>query len=171
MPDPTPLLAPAERLADRFRSMPQSKLTRFAPFGLRLARRLAVLAQQLEGLPVRELPEAGVFAVGDQIALAAHDLAAALAGTGSGSRSGSGSQSGSRSGAGSGFGSGSGSGVDSGSDSGAHSGFDPGTEPEAEPEQAEQTEQTGAGEAALAEALGLVAELAQRLATTRSAMM
>ena len=78
MPDPTPLLAPAERLADRFRSMPQSKLTQFAPLGLGLARRLADLAQQLEGLPVRELPDAGVFAVGDQIALAAHDLGAAL---------------------------------------------------------------------------------------------
>ncbi|MBC3842771.1 hypothetical protein GXW82_29085 [Streptacidiphilus sp. 4-A2] len=79
MPDPTPLLAPAERLADRFRSMPQSKLTRHAPSGLRLARQLAARAQRLEGLPVQELPDAGIFAVGDQLAVAAHDLAAVLA--------------------------------------------------------------------------------------------
>ncbi|QMU75084.1 hypothetical protein GXW83_04235 [Streptacidiphilus sp. PB12-B1b] len=77
MPDPSPFLAAAERLADRFRSMPESSLTRLAPVGLDLARRLAVAAQRLEGLPVREMPEAGVFVVGDQIALAAHDLAAA----------------------------------------------------------------------------------------------
>lgn len=159
MPDPTPLLAPAERLADRFRSMPQSKLTQFAPLGLRLARRLAVLAQQLEGLPVRELPDAGVFAVGDQIALAAHDLAAALAGTAAGAEPDAEPD------PDSGFESGSGSGSGSGVGSGSRSGFDPGTEPGAEPGQA------GAGEAALAEALALLAELAQRLATTRSAMM
>lgn len=59
--------------------MPQSRLTVLAPEGLALARRLAGWAQQLEGLPVRELPEVGVFAVGDQIALAAHELAAAVA--------------------------------------------------------------------------------------------
>ena len=171
MPDPTPLLAPAERLADRFRSMPQSKLTQFAPLGLGLARRLADLAQQLEGLPVRELPDAGVFAVGDQIALAAHDLAAALAGTGSAAEpepeSGAGSGAGSGGGSGSRPGSRSGSlsGSDSGFDSGSETGFGPGDEAGAEPEQA------GAGEAVLAEALALVAELAQRLATTRSARM
>ena len=163
MPDPTPLLAPAERLADRFRSMPQSKLTQFAPLGLGLARRLADLAQQLEGLPVRELPDAGVFAVGDQIALAAHDLAAALAGTGSAAEPEP--EPGAGSGAGSGSRSGSLSGSDSGFDSGAETGFGPGDEAGAEPEQA------GAGEAVLAEALALVAELAQRLATTRSARM
>ena len=163
MPDPTPLLAPAERLADRFRSMPQSKLTQFAPLGLGLARRLADLAQQLEGLPVRELPDAGVFAVGDQIALAAHDLAAALAGTGSAAEPEP--EPGAGSGAGSGSRSGSLSGSDSGFDSGSETGFGPGDEAGAEPEQA------GAGEAVLAEALALVAELAQRLATTRSARM
>ncbi len=171
MPDPTPLLAPAERLADRFRSMPQSKLTQFAPLGLGLARRLADLAQQLEGLPVRELPDAGVFAVGDQIALAAHDLAAALAGTGSAAEpepepgAGSGAGSGGGSGSRPGSRSGSLSGSDSGFDSGSETGFGPGDEAGAEPEQA------GAGEAVLAEALALVAELAQRLATTRSARM
>jgi hypothetical protein len=78
MPDPTPLLSAAERLADRFRSMPQSRLGRLAPEGLALARELARRAQAVEGIPVQELPEVGVFAVGDQIALAAHDLAAAL---------------------------------------------------------------------------------------------
>ena len=99
--------------------MPQSRLTLLAPLGLELARRLTDLSLGLEGLPRREMPEIGVFAVGDQIALAAHDLAAALAAEGS----------------------------DSGS----------GSEAEAE--------------AVLAEALRLVAELAQRLATTRSARM
>ncbi len=63
--------------------MPQSKLLQLAPEGLALARELARRAQLLEGVPVvRELPEAGVFSVGDQIALAAHDLAAALAAVG-----------------------------------------------------------------------------------------
>ncbi|MEY9875855.1 hypothetical protein ABH931_005361 [Streptacidiphilus sp. MAP12-33] len=74
MPDPTPLLAAAERLADRFRAMPQSSLTRQAPAGLELARALA-RASGAEG----EIPDAGVFVVGDQIAVAAHDLALTLA--------------------------------------------------------------------------------------------
>ena len=75
----TGLLAVAGRLADRFRSMPQSRLAALAPEGLALARRLARWAQSLEGGPDRgELPEAGIFVVGDQIALAAHDLALAL---------------------------------------------------------------------------------------------
>ncbi|MEY9963073.1 hypothetical protein ABIA33_001099 [Streptacidiphilus sp. MAP12-16] len=79
MSDPSPLLAAADRLADRFRSMPQNRLTALAPSGLDLARRLARQAQQVEGDIVRdEIPEAGIFAVGDQIAVAAHDLAAAL---------------------------------------------------------------------------------------------
>ncbi|MFC1432672.1 hypothetical protein ACEZDB_18670 [Streptacidiphilus sp. N1-3] len=79
MSDPSALLAAADRLADRFRSMPQSRLTELAPGGLALARQLARRAEQLEGGVRRpELPEAGIFVVGDQIALAAHDLAAAL---------------------------------------------------------------------------------------------
>jgi len=79
MPDPTTLLAAADRLADRFRSMPHGRLAALAPSGLTLARQLARQAQKMEGGPVREdLPEVGIFAVGDQIALAAHDLAAAL---------------------------------------------------------------------------------------------
>ncbi|TDU04544.1 hypothetical protein EDD99_3013 [Streptomyces sp. 846.5] len=79
MSDPTPLLFAADRLADRFRSMPQRSLTRLAPEGLSLARRLARQEEAVAGGPARsELPDAGIFAVGDQIALAAHDLAEAL---------------------------------------------------------------------------------------------
>jgi len=141
MPDPTPLLAQAERLADRFRSMPQSKLVLLAPLGLQLARQLADYARQLEGLPVLELPDAGVFAVGDQIALTAHDLAAALAAPGSGS--------------------------DAGSESYTESGSYAESGPYAESESGPGVE----AETVLAEAVGLVAELAQRLATTRSARM
>jgi hypothetical protein len=145
MPDPTPLLAQAERLADRFRSMPQSKLVLLAPLGLQLARQLADYARQLEGLPVLELPDAGVFAVGDQIALTAHDLAAALAAPGSGS--------------------------DAGSESYAEPGSDAESYAESGP-YAESESGPGVGaETVLAEAVGLVAELAQRLATTRSARM
>ncbi|WP_042376666.1 hypothetical protein [Streptacidiphilus melanogenes] len=76
MPDPTPLLAAAERLADRFRAMPQSSLSRQAPAGLELARTLA----RASGATA-EIPDAGAFVVGDQIAVAAHDLALTLAAT------------------------------------------------------------------------------------------
>ena len=79
MSESAALLFAADRLADRFRSMPQSRLAVLAPEGLLLARALAVRALELEGGPARpELPEVGIFAVGDQIALAAHDLAAVL---------------------------------------------------------------------------------------------
>ncbi|MGY1436167.1 hypothetical protein [Streptomyces reniochalinae] len=72
-----------ERLADRLRAAPQSALTRGAAAdGLALARELATLAQRLEfGAETaarRTLPDAGVFAVGDQLAVAGHDLVAAL---------------------------------------------------------------------------------------------
>lgn len=81
MSDPTSFLAAAERLADRYRSMPQSRLALLAPDALLLARGLARRAEQAEGGPRRpELPETGIFAVGDQIALTAHDLAEALRG-------------------------------------------------------------------------------------------
>ncbi|MFC1415128.1 hypothetical protein [Streptacidiphilus cavernicola] len=80
MSDPSALLHAADRLADRFRSMPQRRLAELAPEGLLLARRLARRAQLLEGGPARpELPDAGIFSVGDQIAVTGHDLAAALA--------------------------------------------------------------------------------------------
>jgi hypothetical protein len=74
MLDPTPLVTAAERLADRFRAMPQSTLARRAPSGLALARALA----RASGAPA-EVPDAGVFVVGDQIAVTAHDLAVVLA--------------------------------------------------------------------------------------------
>ena len=81
MSDTTPLTAAVDRLADRLRALPQSTLRRgTAGEGLALARELAVRAQRLE-FPEREpyvMPEAGEFAVGDQLAVAGHDLAAAL---------------------------------------------------------------------------------------------
>ena len=156
MPDPSPFLAQAERLADRFRSMPQTRLALFAPLGLQLARRLADSSLQLEGLPTRELPDVGVFAVGDQIALAAHDLAAALAAPDD---------------------SGADPDPDPDTDPGSDPGLDPGPDP-ADPDFDAEAFDTGAfdteafdAEAVLAEAVRLVAELTQRLATTRSARM
>ncbi|MFD4655244.1 hypothetical protein ACFWP2_06370 [Kitasatospora sp. NPDC058444] len=84
--DVNPLVEAAESLADRFRSLPQSKLLGAVPghpsraaAALELARRLAGSALAAEGGPQREFPDAGAFAVGDQLAVAAHDLAAALA--------------------------------------------------------------------------------------------
>ncbi|MFI2610264.1 hypothetical protein [Kitasatospora sp. NPDC018619] len=85
--DVDPLVEAAESLADRFRSLPQSKLLGAVPgyasraaAALELARRLAGLALAAEGGPQRDFPDAGAFAAGDQLAVAAHDLAAALAG-------------------------------------------------------------------------------------------
>ncbi|MER7413230.1 hypothetical protein [Streptomyces cacaoi] len=86
--DTTPLITAVERLADRLRALPQSRLTRgAAQEGLTLAQDLAYRAQRLEfagggpgGGEPRTLPDAGIFAVGDQLAVAGHDLAQALAG-------------------------------------------------------------------------------------------
>ncbi|ARZ69754.1 hypothetical protein SMD11_4143 [Streptomyces albireticuli] len=69
--------------ADRLRSLPQSRLSRGAAAeALALARELAAWTQRLEepgaGSP-REMPDAGMFAVADQVAVAGHDLAEALA--------------------------------------------------------------------------------------------
>jgi hypothetical protein len=80
MCDATPLREAVDRLADRFRALPASRLARVAPAGLALARELSVLAQRLE-LPGREpvlMPDDGMYAIGDQLAVAGHDLAAAL---------------------------------------------------------------------------------------------
>ncbi len=93
--DPKTLTEAVDALADRFRSLPQSRLLGAVPghpsraaAGLELARWLAAAAQAAEaaradggaaGGPPRELPEAGAFAVGDQLAVVGHDLAAALA--------------------------------------------------------------------------------------------
>ncbi|MFB6891383.1 hypothetical protein ACFCX4_18995 [Kitasatospora sp. NPDC056327] len=90
-----------DALADRFRAMPQSRLLGAVPghpsraaAGLALARWLATEAQRAEtgpeatgagttgtgnGAPPRELPDAGPFAVGDQLAVVGHDLVTALA--------------------------------------------------------------------------------------------
>nr|WP_155073398.1 hypothetical protein [Streptomyces taklimakanensis] len=61
--------------------MPQSALVRGAAAeGLETARELAGRARRIEfpdHEPVR-LPDAGIFAVGDQLAVAGHDLAEAL---------------------------------------------------------------------------------------------
>jgi hypothetical protein len=79
--DCTDLRSAAERLAGRFRSLPQSRLRQgAAEEGLGLARELAAQAQRLEfpGAEVRLMPDEGAFAVGDQIAVAGHELAAAL---------------------------------------------------------------------------------------------
>ncbi|MFE0460086.1 hypothetical protein ACFW1A_12645 [Kitasatospora sp. NPDC058965] len=77
-----------DQLADTYRAMPQSRLLGAVPghasraaAALGLARELAGTAQLLEfgpDAPPREIPEAGAFAVGDQLAVAGHDLAAAL---------------------------------------------------------------------------------------------
>ncbi|MDT0346854.1 hypothetical protein RM590_30355 [Streptomyces sp. DSM 44938] len=61
--------------------MPESRLRRGAgAAGLELTRELARRAQLLErpGVPPRVLPDAGIWSVGDQLAVAGHDLAQAL---------------------------------------------------------------------------------------------
>ncbi|MEU5034255.1 hypothetical protein [Streptomyces rubiginosohelvolus] len=81
MLDTTPLILAVDRFADRLRSAPQSRLQRgAAAAALAAARELAVRAQRLEspGAEPRELPDAGMFAVGDQLAVAGRDLAVAL---------------------------------------------------------------------------------------------
>jgi hypothetical protein len=79
--DTTPLLTAVDRLADRLRTLPQSRLSRgTAAEGLALARELSVRAQRIEepGTSPRIMPDAGMFAVADQVAVAGHDLAHAL---------------------------------------------------------------------------------------------
>nr|WTB31682.1 hypothetical protein OG781_21275 [Streptomyces sp. NBC_00830] len=81
MLDTTPLITAVDRFADRLRAAPQSRLQRGAAAeGLATARELAVRAQRIEA-PDREpriLPDAGMFAIGDQLAVAGRDLAVAL---------------------------------------------------------------------------------------------
>jgi hypothetical protein len=86
MPEPKTLVEAVDRLADRFRAMPQTRLLAAVPghssraaAGLALARRLAAVAVAVEGGAPRDFPDAGAFAAGDQLAVAGHDLAAALA--------------------------------------------------------------------------------------------
>ncbi|WP_432588009.1 hypothetical protein ABVG11_22785 [Streptomyces sp. HD1123-B1] len=81
MDDVTPLLTAVDRFADRLRTLPQSRLRQGAAAeGLALARELSLRAQRLEepDAPPRVIPDAGVFAVADQLAVAGHDLAHAL---------------------------------------------------------------------------------------------
>ncbi|MFF4103532.1 hypothetical protein [Streptomyces sp. NPDC001903] len=86
MLDTSPLTAAVERFADRLRAMPQSRLQQGAAAeALELARELSVRAQELEApsrgagaAPARRMPDAGVFVVGDQVAVAGMDLAEAL---------------------------------------------------------------------------------------------
>ncbi|WP_327283738.1 MULTISPECIES: hypothetical protein [unclassified Streptomyces] len=86
MLDTSPLTAAVERFADRLRAMPQSRLQQGAAAqALELARELSVRAQALEAAqqgagaaPARDMPDAGVFVVGDQLAVAGTDLAEAL---------------------------------------------------------------------------------------------
>ncbi|MFH8929381.1 hypothetical protein ACH4D4_20215 [Streptomyces pristinaespiralis] len=81
MLDTTGLIATADRFADRLRAAPQSRLQRGAAAeALALARELANRAQRIEepGQEPRIMPDAGVFAVADQLMVAAQDLAEAL---------------------------------------------------------------------------------------------
>ncbi|MFJ4921326.1 hypothetical protein [Streptomyces sp. NPDC088725] len=85
MLDTTPLTDAVDRLSDRLRGAPQSRLQRgVAAEALALARELSVRAQRLEGAggegcqELRIMPDLGVFAVADQLAVAAGDLAEAL---------------------------------------------------------------------------------------------
>ncbi|MFD6246050.1 hypothetical protein [Streptomyces roseolus] len=81
MLDTSELTAVVERFADRLRAAPQSRLQRgAAEEGLALARELAVRAQRAEtpGAEPRVIPDAGVFAVADQLAVAGTDLAEVL---------------------------------------------------------------------------------------------
>ena len=85
MLDTTALVHAVDRHADRLRTIPQSRLQQgSARQALALARELARRAQLLEtpDAPPRELPEAGLFTVGDQVCVAGHDLAEALAAAG-----------------------------------------------------------------------------------------
>jgi hypothetical protein len=70
-----------EHFADRLRAAPQSRLQRGAAAeALAAARELSRRAQLLEepGTEPREMPDAGMFAVADQITVAGNDLAVVL---------------------------------------------------------------------------------------------
>ncbi len=82
MPHPDTLDGTVDRLASRLRALPQSRLRSggLAAEALALARWLSRRAQELEspGRVPYELPDDGIFAVGDQLAVAGHDLARAV---------------------------------------------------------------------------------------------
>ncbi|MER7683925.1 hypothetical protein [Streptomyces sp. NPDC097610] len=81
MLDTTPLTRAVDHFADRLRAAPQSRLQRGAAAeALGLAREFARWAQRVEDPAAEplEMPDAGMFAVADQITVAAHDLAVVL---------------------------------------------------------------------------------------------
>ncbi|MGX2995137.1 hypothetical protein JNUCC64_12705 [Streptomyces sp. JNUCC 64] len=81
MLDTTPLTAAVDRFADHLRAAPQSRLQRGAAAeALELARELSRRAQRVEDPDTepREMPDAGMFAVADQVTVAGRDLAVAL---------------------------------------------------------------------------------------------
>ncbi|MER6263928.1 hypothetical protein ACFV2Z_00850 [Streptomyces sp. NPDC059688] len=81
MLDTTPLTKAVDHFADRLRAAPQSRLQRSAAAeALALAREFSRWVQRVEepGTEPREMPDAGMFAVADQILVAAHDLALVL---------------------------------------------------------------------------------------------
>jgi hypothetical protein len=83
MSDRTALHTSVDRLAGRLRSLPHRRLQAGAAEALELARWLSDQAQILE-FPGREphrLPDDGMYVVGDQLAVAGHDLAVALGST------------------------------------------------------------------------------------------
>ncbi|WP_320781696.1 hypothetical protein [Streptomyces sp. CRN 30] len=83
MVDTTPLTRALEHFADRLRAAPQSRLQRGAAAeALELARELSRRAQLAEdpAAEPRVMPDAGMFAAADQIAVAGHDLAVVLRG-------------------------------------------------------------------------------------------
>ncbi|MFF4170960.1 hypothetical protein [Streptomyces sp. NPDC001744] len=91
MRDTSDLTTAVARFADRLRAAPHSRLQRGAAAeGLALARELAVRAQRAEdpGREPRTMPDAGVFAVADQLVVAGNDLAEALRTAPAGSREG-----------------------------------------------------------------------------------
>ncbi|MGW1775022.1 hypothetical protein [Streptomyces sp. NPDC002104] len=102
MLDTSPLTAAVERFADRLRAAPQSRLQQgAAEVALDLARELSLRAQRLEAAsagggdgagaaPARTMPDAGIFVVGDQLAVAGLDLTEALHAAAAGSGGGPG---------------------------------------------------------------------------------
>ena len=81
MVDTTRLTQAVDHFADRLRAAPQSRLQRSgAAEALGLAREMARWAQAVEapGVEPRVMPDAGMFAVADQITVAVHDLTLVL---------------------------------------------------------------------------------------------
>ncbi|MEV2213713.1 hypothetical protein AB0H86_20075 [Streptomyces sp. NPDC050997] len=81
MVDTTRLTQAVDHFADRLRAAPQSRLQRSAAAeALGLAREMARWAQAVEapGAEPRVMPDAGMFAVADQITVAVHDLTLVL---------------------------------------------------------------------------------------------